>query len=59
MPRKFSEWRSEAEKLNQIASAQGQPEPIPDYAQLRLRPLARKVLQVRFDVGQRGTINEH
>lgn len=54
MPKKFHQYRQEAADLNAIAQAKGEPEPIPDYAQLRLKPLARKVLQARLDGGKDG-----
>lgn len=60
MPRKFHEWRSEAEALNAQAQSQSKPEPIPDYAQLRLKPLARQVLQARLNVSSlQGGADEH
>lgn len=49
MPKKFREWRKEAARLNAEAQAKGQPEPIPDYGKLRLKPLARQVLQARLN----------
>lgn len=52
MPKKFHEYRQEAANLNAAAQANGQPEPIPDYAQMRLKPLARHVLQARLDSGE-------
>lgn len=55
MPKKhFHEYRQEAANLNATAREKGEPEPIPDYSQLRLRPLARKVLQVRLDNNRGG-----
>ncbi len=50
MPKKsFAQYRLEAEALNAQAKAQGLPEPIPNHASLRLKPLARAVLQARLD----------
>lgn len=52
MPKKFREYRAEAEALNDAAKAQGQAEPIPDAAKLRLRPLAHQVIQARITNGE-------
>ncbi len=53
MPKKrFAEYRLEAEELNAQAQAQGQEPPIPNYSELRLQPLAKKVLQARLDLGR-------
>jgi hypothetical protein len=52
MVKPFRDWRLEAQALNTQAQAQGKPEPIPNYTHLRLKPLARKVLQARLDAGQ-------
>lgn len=49
MAKKFYEYRQEAADLNATARQNGQREPIPNYAELRLKPLARKVLQARLD----------
>ncbi len=54
MPKPFREWRDEAAQINANAQAQGQPEPIPNYSELRLKPLARKVLQARLDSNRGG-----
>ena len=62
MPKKFHEWRNEAAQLNAAAKANGEEPPIPDYAQLRLKPLARQVLQARlnsFDESREGGRSEH
>lgn len=52
MPKRFHEYRQEAATLNEAAKQQGQPLPIPDYATLRFKPLAKKVLQARIDAGK-------
>lgn len=52
MVKPFRDWRLEAQALNNQAKSQGKPEPIPDYTNLRLKPLARKVLQARLDIYQ-------
>lgn len=54
MPKLFREWRNEAAQINANAQAQGQPEPIPDYTKLRLKPLAKQVLQARLEEENRG-----
>lgn len=55
MPKSFAQYREEAKTLNETAQDNGQPEPIPDYASLRLRPLAKKVLQARLDATKSAT----
>ncbi len=50
----FAQYRQEAEQLNEQAKNQGQPELIPDFAELRLRPLAKKVIQARLDINRGG-----
>jgi hypothetical protein len=52
MPKRFHEYRQEAALLNEAAKQQGKAEPIPDYATLRLKPLAKKVLQARLDASK-------
>jgi hypothetical protein len=49
MKKSFAQYRQEAANLNEQAREQGQSEPIPDYSSMRLRPLARAVLQARVD----------
>ncbi len=52
MPKSFAEYREEAQKLNKEASDRGEAAPIPDWSTLRLKALARKVLQARLDLGR-------
>lgn len=52
MKKSFAQYRQEAEALNQQAQQQGQPAPIPDYSSMRLKPLARAVLQARLDTAK-------
>ena len=50
MPKKsFAEYRIEAETLNQSEESKGNPPPIPEYSSMRKEPLAKAVIQVRFD----------
>jgi hypothetical protein len=52
MPKSFAQYRIEASSLNEAAKQQGRPEPIPNYATMRLKLLARAVLQARLDAGK-------
>lgn len=58
MPKKrFSEYRLEAEKLNAQAHERGEEPPIPNYSELRLKPLAKQVLQARLDSRGGGRVD--
>lgn len=48
MPKKLHEWRKDAAQLNAAAKENGEPEPVPDYAKMRTKPLARRVTEAKI-----------